>query len=467
MKRFSLASALTVPLAGGLAGCASPSTMLTSAPTVYCGMNGISDPWMVLGATAMAKAPWLTVVADPVYGTRIERIAGDPGTPVDPMGSPAYGNWSNDARHHYSKDQPWSSDGKLLSIQNVGQTQSKLFLDGDTYQVKYGKCRSLKAGDDRWHPDPRYATIRIGADETSLLWYDVTTCTVLRSWTLPISVDLFGSGEGNPSFDGRYAALGDATRAFVVDMDPQPPYAPYPNVRMGPVRSLTDCALPGGCTATWVSISPSGRYAVVHYSGEALRVYDVDPSTLALTPRRMPPVAVNCLGDGALGFVYNLGHADMTLNPFDGDQDVLVGQEHCGNRGQTVDGKLIGGVVMVRLRDGEVTPLTKPPNEAYPQHISTRAYDNRGWAYVGYYPQAGKRFDDEIVAVSLDGTGAVLRYTRKRGQTSGCYRCEAHAVPSRDGRRVMFASNWMLDCGSGCGSPTVIQAFVVDARPCS
>src|SRR5207247_7849793 len=140
-----------------------------------------------------------------------------------------------------------------------------------------------------------------------------------------------------------------------------------------------------------------------------------------------------------------------TLTPFDNNEDVLVGQENCGNRGVVVGGQLIGGVVMVRLRDGAITPLTDPTNEAYPHHVSTRNLDRPGWAYVGYNFESGKRFSDEILAVKLDGSKSVQRFAHKHSAYSSCYRCESHAVPSRDGRRVIWASNWAQNC-TICGS---------------
>jgi hypothetical protein len=37
-------------------------------------------------------------------------------------------------------------------------------------------------------------------------------------------------------------------------------------------------------------------------------------------------------------------------------------------------------------------------------------------------------------------------------------------VPSRDGQRVLFASNWAQDCGSGCGSSSDIKAYVASVQ---
>jgi len=143
---------------------------------------------------------------------------------------------------------------------------------------------------------------------------------------------------------------------------------------------------------------------------------------------------------------------------------VLVGKEHCGNAGQVVAGQLMGKVAMVRLRDGAITSLTDPTNEAEPHHISTRSFDRLGWAYVSYYPAPGQRFDDEVIAVKLDGSKAVERLGHMHSDVAGCYRCETHAVPSRDGLRVLWASNWMIN-GAGTGTPTLTQAYVVDSRP--
>jgi hypothetical protein len=339
-----------------------------------------------------------------------------------------------------------------------------VFLDGETYAPKYKRCSGYSVSDDRWHPSRQHPNERINVRSDELMWYDVVNCVKTRTWRLPFAVHYFGPSEGNPSNDGRFAALTDGTRMFVVDMDPQPPFEAYPAQRIGPSVDVSSCGLSGGCTNDWVSVSASGKYVVVSYDGDYPRVYDVDPNTLALTPRAMPADAPRCSGGAASqGYIYDLGHADLALNPFDNNEDVLIGQEHCGNRGRTVQGQLMGSVAMVRLRDGRVTSLTHPSNEAYAHHISTRNYFRPGWAYVGYYPEAGKKYADEIIAVKMDGSKSVQRFAHKHSVFSGCYRCESHAVPSPDGRRVLWASNWAGNCTT-CGSSSEIKAYVVDAR---
>ena len=443
-----------------IAGAGLSLVVTNSHATNYPGfMTMVTDSNTIFTIPAAPMPQYLVQSVDPTFGTRVIKVAGNTGSA---LGGGVSGTWGSDARHHYSKDQPWNSNGTLLVLQNSA-SPSQVYLDGNTYAVVRGKCSGYSSSDDRWHPSPTHPNERINVNGSEIMWYDVVNCVKTRSWSLPFSVSYFGMGEGNPSNDGRFAALSDGTRLFVVDMDPQPPYAAYPSQRIGPAYDvIADCGL-GSCSIDWVTISASGKYAVVSYNGDFPRIFDVNPATLALTPRPMPAASPRCSGTAANGFVYDLGHADVALNPFDNNEDVLVGQEHCGNRGSTVDGQLMGSVVMVRMRDGAVTSLTDPRNsEVYAHHISTRNLDRPGWVYVGYYNLSGK-YGDEIIAVKMDGSKSVQRFSHKHSVHSGCYRCENHAVPSRDGRRVLFASNWASDC-TVCGGSSDIKAYVVDAR---
>ena len=137
--------------------------------------------------------------------------------------------------------------------------------------------------------------------------------------------------------------------------------------------------------------------------------------------------------------------------------DRLVGGRAC-------PGSTLGRVVKVRLRGGLVTPLTDPQNEAGYSHGSARNSERPGWFYVTYARDTpGRRFNGEIVAVKLDGSGTVQRFGAYHGR-AGSYRAQAHAAPSRDGRRVLFASDWTEGCDAGCGRPGAIGGFVIDAR---
>ena len=440
--------------AAGNTGTATPVNV-----TVTSSNQIITDPSLVFTEPQVPKPAYLSPFSDPTFHTQVTRIAGDIGAPTTPVS----GTWGNDSRHTYQKQQPWNADGTLIVIENRSGSPDPIFLDGNTYRPVPGPC-SGSIYDYRWHPSTAHAheLIDVDASGTRLQWFDVVACAQTRSWPLPITSNYgIGSGEGNPSNDGRYVAIASDTQMLIVDMDPQPPFAPYPNRRIGPPVTIAPNCGASDCTIDWVSVSASGRYAVVNYNGDFPRVFDINPQTLALTPHVYPAGTTECNGhDPANGYILDLGHADFALNPFDNNEDVLVGQASSGCP-SSVNGQPLGGVQMVRLRDGAVTSLTDPSNEAFPHHISTRNLNRPGWAYVSYYPSPGQRFNDEIVAVKLDGSKACERVAHMHSDFNNCYRCEPHAVPSRDGQRVIFASTWSLNCGTVCGSQSDIKDYVV------
>src|SRR5205823_958032 len=102
-----------------------------------------------------------------------------------------------------------------------------------------------------WNPLPAFGNQRVEVltGGRTLEWIDVTTCSVTRSWQLPMAVIGIGHFKGNPSSDGRYLALGDETSMFVVDM------LAWPAVRIGPVVNLRDgCGW--GCVVRNLTVSP-------------------------------------------------------------------------------------------------------------------------------------------------------------------------------------------------------------------
>jgi hypothetical protein len=430
----------------------------------------------------VSQPGYLVPVTDPNFGTSITRIVNNPGQSVTTPND-GTGTWSTDAHHHYSKIEPWNSNGTLIEIENTsagGGNPRILYLDGKTCAVKFGKPSNYFPIDDRWNPSPQHPDEEIAVTNggRTLEWFNVVTDTVTRSWSLPYAVDGIGSYEGNPSADGRYILLNQndpvthSYHMFLVDMNPQAPYAPYPASRIGPAYDLwADGQFQPGWKLDWASVSPSGKYVVVQYSdgnGNAgTRVFDVNPVTLALTPHVFSWSYSNVMGSAAKGFIWSMGHADMALNPFDHHQDYIIGVNGTSNYGAVPGVRLvpgatgIGQIVMVRLSDGAVTSLTNPNNEARASHVSTRNVDRPGWVYVTYHSGGeagpGQRFADEIVAIRLDGSGKVEQFAHYHS-TDNSYNAQAHAVPSQDGTRIIFQSNWALD---GNGVATDYQDYVI------
>ena len=424
--------------------------------------NLITDPSAVFTIPQVPKPSYNQPITDPTFHTRVTRIAGDAGTSFT-LSNGTSGTWGSDVRQHYNDDQAWNADGSLLLLQN-SSSPSQVILDGESYQPRYGKCSNYSNYDDRWHPSINHKYERINVKGSKLSWFDVVNCIETRSWTLPFSAQ--NDLSQNPDSVGRFIALYDSSRIFVVDMDPQAPLSSYAsgNRRIGPVYDFSSCGL-SDCSVDFAEISPSGKYIILAYNGDHNRLFDVNPDTLAITPHAYSSSSANCPVTGhdpVNGYMFDLGHPGVAYNPFDNNEEVIIGQRRswCPS---SVNGINLGSVVMVRLKDNQVTSLTDPGNEASSYHISTVNNQRPGWVYVSYYPGSGKRFSDEIIAIKLDGSKQVQRFVHTHTNTSGCYRCEAHPVPSRDGRRILFASAWNANCSS-CGSSSNPQGYVVDAR---
>ena len=436
----------------------------------------VTDSFAVFAIPSMPEPLYLVPMRDPVFGTWVLRIGGDSGASLAPVGD----RWADVARHVYSKQQPWNANHTLLSLRNTGSTASPLLLNGTTYMPVRGPCGNYDRWDYRWHPSLFHSNEQINVNRagTELMWYDVMNCNKTRSWNLPIVADYgIGSGEGNVSADGRFVAIANQQQMVVVDMDPRAPGAPaWPFIRMGPVYTFPPCSLdvsrPELGRIDNVSISPSGRYIDVKYAGLAAagaaacdtlcdmhRIFEVDTS-LTIRPHLMSATALRCgsFATRTEGWIFPLKHADLASDPFDGNEDVIIGGRAC-------PGSRLGHVVKVRLRDGQVTSLTDARNEAPYSHGSARNTRRPGWFYATFTRDpsyAGSRFWGETAALKIDGSGEVQRFAHYHS-TQANYEAEAQAVPSPDGRRVLFASDWRDHCTS-CGKLNTAKAYIVDAR---
>ena len=117
--------------------------------------------------------------------------------------------------------------------------------------------RQLQFADEWGNPNrPTRTTHRLRINGNRLSWFDVTTCTQTRQWTLPLNA-YAGTTEAT-SWDGRYTALSNGTEGgsghlvVIVEMDPLPG-------RVGPAQDVfAGCG--SACTSIdWVGVS-AGKY---------------------------------------------------------------------------------------------------------------------------------------------------------------------------------------------------------------
>tara|TARA_R110002096_G_scaffold393074_3_gene588097 strand:- start:467 stop:1678 length:1212 start_codon:yes stop_codon:yes gene_type:complete len=350
----------------------------------------------------LPKPGYLETVVDPVFGSEITRVTGDTGAAIPGVDSV----WNAVARHGYSKEGAWNCDQSLLWIRTHHGFPSMIFLDGASYKPVFG--RNIGPGSEaRWTPNrPDYMVF---VKDNTIGFWNVREDTTKIVVTLP-GYSEFGIGpwEGNLSNDGRLVAIsaknGGRQVAFVYDLEKR---AKYPDVEFAIAR------------LDWVSISTSGKYLVANGKfsegqGDQSQVYDLQGNRI-----------------GALWSEYGRpSHFDLTIDE-NGD-DIAVGVSKSKPD--------LGRVIKRRLRDGAVTVLT---SGGFAGHSSTRNLDRPGWAYVTYQYSGPDwpPFWNEVVAVKLDGSQIVERIAHLHAPRTD-YLTEAHAVPSPDGKRVIWASSW-------------------------
>lgn len=395
---------------------------LDEAADITCDLK--TDQQVYWPAPAVAKPGYLQTMIDPVYGTKITRITGDPGNAMEGL---ADYTWSvKESRHGYSKRQAWNADQSMIFLD---RHYPHTWLDGNTYKVLFTRRF------DKGHPDRPRRDLRWSHTEPHIMYYlqsaggkcEMGKWDVVKD-TSAVIFDLrdyvycsFGDGEGNLSADGTkaavYAVRRDSTKViFIADISKRT------RGKDIAVTTLDNC-----------TISPLGNYIVIDgdfYGGsDRIQVRSaVDGSVLWTESRYGVP-----------------SHFDVQVDQ-NGDE-IVAGVA----KTQPYDGM----VIKRRLSDGKITVLV---DKGYASHTSGRNIKRPGWVYVTYnlrdepqyYP-----YQNEIVAVRLDGK----RTERIANIHSNpfIYIAESHGSPSPDGMRVIFASDW-----DSKGLP--IQAYVADFR---
>lgn len=376
-------------------------------------------------APSLDKPDYLVPVTDPTFGTKISRIVGNPGEPIpNPNNEPTLvgKTWPTEQlRHGYSKRQPWNCDESMIYLDRLSVGSStRLWLDGETYEVLF--ARTKPASRVRWsHTEPH---IMYYITDAHVGRWDVVedTTSVAVSFS-GYSSCTFGDGEGNFTNDGKKVAIyakrnSDGHRViFVADVD---------SGIKGNDIDVSDAGRINNCT-----MSSLGTYiiAIGDYGlgSDRVRVYDASTGNVLWTEtERGRP-----------------SHMDTQIDQ-NGDE-VIVG----------IDKSNKGKIIKRRLSDGEITTLAG----GYASHASGRALKREGWTFVTYQNNSSINssyiYFNELVAVKLDGTrNERICHLHSNNFT---YVAESHGVPSPEGFRVMFASDW--DNGT-----YPIQAYVVDFR---
>jgi hypothetical protein len=366
-------------------GGASLGAATSAVVTIVDDDVAVADP----GTTGNVYPPDTTlttlavpVVSRPAYLVTITEPAF--GTKVTRVTDNAVFGQSN-VRHYYSKVSAWNSDGSLINM-------NRTLLDGMTY-AKLGTFSS--SGEMRWsHVNPSKMFNAAGNRFTTT---DVITnqTTTLHTFSQYESCFL-GPWEGNISADDRYVALackqGSDLVAVVYDIA---------NDVVETARIFA--GMWGDANFDWLSISQSGQYVVINWRGsEGVVAYD-----------RNMNVVSRLASSGA--------HGDLGYDTA-GDE---VYVQFFGT----------GMFTAYRLRDGYSYAVLDRSHSFDSGHISCRNVQRPGWCYFSVFNTG------DLFAIKLDGSQTVERFAHHRSSV-GSYDAQPQAVPSMDGAKVMFASDW-------------------------
>lgn len=321
----------------------------------------------------------------------------------------AFGEQRRYYRHAYAKRQPWNADGSLLML---AYGSPAYLLDGRTYKFK--RMVGGLPGDPVWsNSNP---AIVYGVSGSSFVHFDMNADRIVAS--IPIagySALSIGGGEGSVSDDDTKVALigkrsnGSGVDVLVYDIPRRSVRVKIPfDGYSGPYGDV-DLA----------QMSPLGTNVIVGLTKPS-RQYQQWSASTGTFVRKLTSM---------------LSHLDSGIDM--AGHEMILTQDNDST-----------ALTSIRLSDG--TRRTEIPSKdmGWNQHISCRNTERRGWCYVSTFPAeyyADRALFHEIFAVKLDGTGTIQRFAPATFSASPAditYQREAHAVPSRDGTKVLFASDW-------------------------
>jgi hypothetical protein len=407
---------------------------------------GITDPNRVVTPAALPLQPAGARFVDPVFGLTLRRVS-------DTSDSGGF------ETHEYSQLQAFSSDNAYL-----------LLTGSQGYLVRRVSDLSPVAGLDtsdwnaaRWYPPQPHTIIHFdsNADTTirlQLTSVDAQTTTTIFTFPAPYQRIVANRSSDELSEDGRWLA-GVATRGdgawviFALDTVSRTLGAqiPVPDLYTGPCQPDPQW---GPVMPDWVGVSPLGRYLVVQWTRDGTA--------------RCSGLETFDLQSGAfIGRVYDgHQHGDLGVDA-DGVTEFFMTFELAAPPPNN-DRPAIG----LRRLPGSAT--ASPPTYLQvldwgnSEHISCRGPNGACLVTAGAWDVNGwTAFEGELFLQYTDGR--VLRLAHHRSSSCG-YWVAPRASISRDGRYVVFASDWgrQLDCDDlGRGDPYIVDLLAALPAGCS
>lgn len=410
-----------------------------------CGVvraDGVTDPTQILTPAPLPLQPVGTPFMDPVFDTSLRRVSNTSDS----------GGFETQT---YSQLQAFSSDNAYI-----------LLSGSNGYVIRRLSDLSLVAGLDtsewnapRWHPVMSHTLVHFdsNADTTIRLQFtDVDTFTTTTVFTFPSQYNyiLVNQSFDEISEDGRWLAgmvIRNDRKRVIFALDVQNGVLtvelPISDLYAGDCQPDPEW---GEVEPDWVGVSPLGRYLVVQWKRDGItrcsgmETFDLQTGNF-------------------VGRVYDgHQHGDLGIDS-DGTTEFFMTFE----MSSTFDNNRPA----IGMRELPGTPTVSQPS--YLQvldwgnagHISCRGPNGvgliscNGWNVNGWNP-----FERELFLQYTDGS--VLRLAHHRSSSCG-YWVQPRASISRDGRYIVFTSDWGQETGMnscnvwndplGAGDPYIID----------
>ena len=368
-----------------------------------------SQPAQVEAVSSIARPEYLQPVTDPIFGTTVTRVSD----------RAALSSNLPELRHLYAKNQPWNADESYLLL---NYKYPAALLDGRTYKFIRWVRQPSESVWSNLNPSLMYGTIAKTNQFVKLNITRGSNYTVLHQFSEYDTIH-FGEWEGNLSNNDRYAALVgvkagkldflvyDLLQNRVISRKTQPSGTTISNGNESTVNNIT--------------MSQSGKYLIVQYNQEGQGVQ----RGIHLLDRSLKSVRQLSRRGGS--------HFDTCINA-KGSEAIVVTDDTSP------------ALVSVQYSTGKKTTLLPVSKSNYNIHISCRNLNRPGWAYISEFagdidpeqPDLVKTTPDKTFALKLDGSGTIEQFAPPNHSLNKAYERQPHSVPNRDGKKVLFASDW-------------------------
>ena len=366
---------------------------------------------------------------DPVFGSAIKRIS-NAMTTVDA----GNGGSVTTIGPEYSTMSPFNKDNTRLLIQYLSYLA---LYDGDGNFLKdlyqYGVHAS---SEPRWSRTDTNVFYFVNGNQLKSFNIGTNVVSVIHAFTEYSAIS--GQGESDISFDGtHFVFCGDGRYVFVYDIA---------NAVKGSILDASGHAFDSlyitpdnHVTITWLTVGSS------RYNG--IEMFDQNMNFL----RQLTHAG---------------GHMDVTRDT-NGDE-VLVWANF---NDAALTTPCTAGVTKIRLADAKQTCIWKGD---WGEAVHVSGTDNSGWAFVEAYSSRNLNpstdwtaYQGELLQVKLDGTEVRrLAHHRSRPFSGNTYTYMPKMSASRDGTKIVFASNYGLQSILGYPS-NYSDAYLIDLSQAS